>query len=108
MADSLAQLASRLRDFAAARAWTQFHTPKNLAMAVAGEAGELVAELQWVPNREIGDLLAARPELRDRIGAEAADILIYLIRLADVTGLDLVSEAHKKIDANEVRYPRRR
>jgi dCTP diphosphatase len=101
MRDSLEGLRDRLARFAAERDWERFHTPKNLAMAITGEAGELAAELQW---SDPADGLGIDPDLRTRLGSEAADILIYLIRFADVTGLDLLSEAKRKIDDNDLRY----
>ncbi|MDA3647439.1 nucleotide pyrophosphohydrolase [Saccharopolyspora indica] len=99
--DSVDGIRDRLRDFAAARDWEQYHTPKNLAMALSGEAGELAAELQWLdgaPGPVAGPL-------KERLADEAADVLIYLIRLADVAGIDLVDAANAKIDRNETRFP---
>lgn len=94
----------RLRVFAAARDWGQFHTPRNLALALCGEAGELAAELQWVSDAEVpGHLLDTTA--RARIADEAADVLIYLVRFADVCGIDLLTEAYAKIDRNETRFP---
>jgi dCTP diphosphatase len=104
MADDLARLQQTLRDFVAERNWEQFHKPKNLAMAVAGEAGELVAEMQWMSDREIADALSTG-DLRSRVSQEAADVFIYLLRLAEVCGFDLVRAAHIKIEINEDRYP---
>jgi NTP pyrophosphatase (non-canonical NTP hydrolase) len=98
------EIRDRLREFAAARDWDRFHTPRNLALALCGEAGELAAELQWVPDSAIADHLldqAARARLAD----EAADVLIYLVRFADVCGIDLLSEAYAKIGRNEIRFP---
>ncbi len=98
---TLEQLMAQLRQFAADREWEQFHTPKNLAMAVAGEAGELVAELQWQTPEEsaalAGEKLAA-------VSAEMADVLIYLCRLADVLGVDLLAAAEEKVVRNRERY----
>jgi NTP pyrophosphatase (non-canonical NTP hydrolase) len=98
----LDDLAQRLRHFAAARDWDQFHSPKNLAMALVGEAGELAAEFQWLTEAQ-----SQAPDTQQlaRIRAESADVLIYLIRLADKLGFDLLEAAHRKIDANESRYP---
>jgi NTP pyrophosphatase (non-canonical NTP hydrolase) len=100
----LDDLRERLRRFADDRDWHRFHTPKNLAMALAGETGELVAELQWLTEEQIqaGLLQGA---LRQRLADEMADVLIYLVRLSDVTSIDLLSEAAAKIDRNEDRYP---
>lgn len=100
--DALATLAGRLRDFAAARDWDRFHTPKNLAMALTGEAGELAAEFQWLTAEESA---ALDPERLERVRQEAADVLLYLVRLADRLDFDLVEAAHAKIDLNAQRYP---
>ncbi|MFB4294224.1 nucleotide pyrophosphohydrolase [Nonomuraea sp. ATR24] len=94
--------AARLRAFAAARDWEQFHTPKNLAMALAGEVGELVAELQWLTPDESR---ALDPETLARVTAELGDVTNYLVRLADVLGVDLVAAASAKLDTVERRYP---
>jgi len=101
-ADSLEQLYSRLRQFAAARDWEQYHTPKNLAMALAGEAGELLEHFQWLTPEQSQNL----PEkVRDEVALEMADILIYLIRCADRLEIDLVDAANRKIEINEGRFP---
>jgi dCTP diphosphatase len=105
MADSLDELRDRLREFANEREWGKFHTVKNLAMAVAGEAGELVAELQWQSDDEITAQLRRDSELAGRLSDELADIVIYLVRLADVCDIDLLSAAARKIEINEARYP---
>lgn len=98
----LTDLTERLRAFARARDWDPFHTPKNLAMALTGEAGELAAEFQWLTEAQS---TALEPERLARVQAEAADVLLYLLRLADKLGFDLMEAAHRKIDQNEVRYP---
>ncbi len=100
--DGLEPLAQRLRAFAKARDWERFHSPKNLAMAVAGEAGELAAELQWIT--EAASLNLDQDTL-DRVRDEMADVLIYLVRMADVLGVELVSAALSKMDRNETRFP---
>ena len=97
-------LASHLRDFARRRDWEQFHTPKNLAMALAGETGELVAELQWLTDAEIAGYLAD-PVRRARLEDEVADVASYLLRFADVCGIDLSAAVLAKISRNESRYP---
>lgn len=102
--DSLDGLKDELRSFARRRDWEQFHTPKNLAMALAGEAGELIAELQWIGDAEITRALDGE-QLRSRLADEAADVLLYLIRLCDVTGIDLVAAARAKLVRNEQRFP---
>ncbi len=102
MVDSLGSLTERLRQFAAERDWDRFHTPKNLAMALTGEAGELAAEFQWLTEAESG---ALEPDRLERVRQEAGDVLLYLVRLADRAGFDLVAAAHAKIDLNARRYP---
>jgi NTP pyrophosphatase (non-canonical NTP hydrolase) len=92
---TLDELAVRVREFAAARSWEQFHTPKNLAMALAGEVGELVAELQWLTPEE-ADRVVDNPEAAGRMRAELGDVTIFLVRLADVLGVDLVEAARVK------------
>jgi NTP pyrophosphatase (non-canonical NTP hydrolase) len=97
-------LTARIRAFSDARSWGQFHTPKNLTMALAGEAGELLAELQWLTDDEIRTGLSD-PDLRDRVRMEAADVFMYLLRFADVTGIDLAQATLDKLARNELRYP---
>lgn len=97
----LEELAGRLRAFARDRDWEQFHTPKNLAMALAGEVGELVAELQWLTPEESR---APAPDVLERVTAELGDVTAYLVRLADVLGVDLLAAAHAKLDIGERRY----
>jgi NTP pyrophosphatase (non-canonical NTP hydrolase) len=102
--DSVEGLRSRLRAFAAARDWEQYHTPKNLAMALNGEAGELIAELQWLDDDGAESALA-EGRLKERLADEAADVLLYLVRLTDVCGIDLIEAAYAKIERNETRFP---
>ncbi|HVW70315.1 MAG TPA: nucleotide pyrophosphohydrolase [Steroidobacteraceae bacterium] len=99
---SFKALARRLRQFAVDRDWEQFHTPKNLATALVAEAGELAAEFQWLTAAQSA---APSPTQLERIRAEAADVLIYLVRLADKLEFDLLAAAMDKIDSNEARYP---
>lgn len=99
---TLTSLTQRLRAFAAERDWDQYHTPKNLAMALTGEAGELAAEFQWLTEAQSRDL---EPKRRARVQEEAGDVLLYLLRLADKLDFDLVEAAHRKIDLNAQRYP---
>ncbi len=101
--DSLEQLRRRLAKFAADREWDPFHSPKNLAMALVGEAGELVEHFQWLSEDESR---ALSPEKRRAVAHELADILIYLIRLADKLDVDLIQAVEEKIGINESRYPR--
>jgi NTP pyrophosphatase (non-canonical NTP hydrolase) len=105
MVDSLHELRSSLHNFAEERDWAQFHTPKNLAMALAGETGELIALLQWLTEDEISERLRNDERLPVRLADELADVLIYLVRLADVTGIDLITVAQEKIARNQIRYP---
>jgi dCTP diphosphatase len=99
---SLQELTQRVRNFAAERDWEQFHTPKNLAMALVAEAGELAAEFQWLTAAQSSAPSAGQLE---KIRAESADVLIYLARLADELGFDLLAAATDKIATNETRYP---
>jgi NTP pyrophosphatase (non-canonical NTP hydrolase) len=97
-------LTQRLRAFAYERDWQQFHTAKNLAMALAGEVGELLAELQWLTPEESTRVMDD-PEAGPRVRAEIGDVMIYLTRLADVLGIDLLEAAHAKLDDSARRYP---
>jgi dCTP diphosphatase len=92
--DSLEQLRQRLAEFAAARDWDQFHSPKNLAMALIAEAAELIEHFQWITEAK-----------QQAVSYELADILIYLIRIADKLDIDLITSAQLKIQLNENRYP---
>ena len=96
-------LKAEIRAFAVARNWEQFHTPKNLAMAVAGEAGELVAEFQWLTAKE-SELDALTPGQLKAMSLEIADVQIYLLRLADVLKLDVPTVVRAKLEINEGRF----
>lgn len=96
-------LRERLREFVAARDWARFHTPKNLAMALAGEAGELLAELQWLTPEE-SERVMEDPGAGARVRAEVADVAIFLMHLADRLGIDLIEAVHAKMDESERRY----
>ena len=100
--DSLARLGARLAEFAAEREWTQFHNPKNLAMALAGEAGEVIDHFRWLTPEQAASLDAAT---RDAVSLECADVLLFLIRLADQLGIDLIAAAYRKMAINAERYP---
>ena len=91
----------RLREFADARDWEQFHSPKNLAMALAGEAGELLEIFQWLSETQSSDL---DDDDRARAAEEIADIQIYLLRLADVLGVSMSAAVADKIADNERKY----
>ena len=98
--DSLEQLRCRLAEFAAVRDWEQFHSPKNLAMALIAEAAEIVEHFQWLTSEQ-----SLPPDKQRAVSHELADVLIYLIRLADKLNIDLISVAQEKICINETRYP---
>jgi len=99
---SLDELTRQLREFAAERDWDQFHSPKNLAMALVGEAGELAAEFQWLTESESR---APDESKLARIRAECADVMLYLLRLTDKLDIDLLDAARRKIEENRQRYP---
>jgi dCTP diphosphatase len=97
------ELTDEVRSFADARDWHKFHTPKNLAMALAGEAGELLSEFQWLtPEESATDSLTA--EQKKAIELEIADVQIYLLRLADVLDIDVAAVVREKIQINESRF----
>ncbi|MGW4462967.1 nucleotide pyrophosphohydrolase [Micromonospora sp. NPDC004704] len=98
------ELTERLRTFVAERDWQQFHTAKNLSMALAGEVGELLAELQWLTPDQAARVMTDDPAAGARIRAEIGDVMIYLTRLADVLDIDLVAAAHDKLDDSALRY----
>jgi NTP pyrophosphatase (non-canonical NTP hydrolase) len=100
----LESLRDEQRAFVAERDWTQFHDPKNLAMLVASEAGELVGELRWVPSADADAFARAEPQ-RSRIAAEVADVTIAVLLLADRMGLDLVAAVRDKLAVNRRNYP---
>ena len=97
-------LAKRLADFARARDWERFHNPRNLAVALSVEAAELLDVFQWLSDEEAAAIMD-EPERALAIRDECADVLIYLVRLADVLGLDLIAAANAKILRNEGRFP---
>ncbi|MGC9670622.1 nucleotide pyrophosphohydrolase [Planosporangium sp. 12N6] len=101
---SVEELTQRLRTFADERDWGQFHTPKNLVMAAAGEMGELVAEFQWLTPEQSAAVMND-PEAGARVRAELGDVVIYLTRLADVLRVDLVQAALDKLESSAKRYP---
>jgi NTP pyrophosphatase (non-canonical NTP hydrolase) len=101
---ALEELKEELRRFAAERDWERFHTPKNLAISLAVEVGELLEHVQWGSDEDIAGF-ALSPEGRTALAEELADVLIYLVRLADVLDVDLAAAAVAKIAANAERYP---
>jgi NTP pyrophosphatase (non-canonical NTP hydrolase) len=98
-------LMDEARQFAEVRHWNEFHTPKNLAMAIAGEAGELVAEFRWL-TPDAAQLDALSDEHLGLIRDEIADVFIFLLRLADVLAVDLAAAVRSKLARNESRFPR--
>ena len=102
MNDDLDTLRERLRAFALARDWGQFHSPKNLACALSVEAAELLEHFQWMTEEQSR---APDESQRAEIALEAADVLLYLIQLADQLGIDLLAAADRKITLNAAKYP---
>jgi NTP pyrophosphatase (non-canonical NTP hydrolase) len=102
--DPLEAVVRELRAFVAERDWGQFHDPKNLAMAVSSEAGELLAEYRWIRSEE-ADSWTAGQKNRDRVAAEAADVGIALLLFCDCTGIDLLGAIKSKIEVNRKNYP---
>jgi NTP pyrophosphatase (non-canonical NTP hydrolase) len=100
--DSLERLRARLAEFAAERDWEQFHNPKNLAMALAGEAGELLEHFQWLTFEQAAHL---PQEARAEVALEAADVLLFLVRLCDKLGIDLAAACERKLALNAKKYP---
>jgi NTP pyrophosphatase (non-canonical NTP hydrolase) len=101
---TLDELTQRLRDFADARDWEPFHTPKNLVMALSGEVGELTALFQWLTPEESAAWRNDR-DLEANVLDEIADVTLYLVRLADMLGVDLLEAANAKVERNELRFP---
>lgn len=95
-------LSERLAEFARERDWEQFHSPKNLAMALAGETGELLEHFQWLSEAESRQLPG---EKKEAVALEMADILIYLLRLGERLDVDILDAAYRKMAINESRYP---
>jgi dCTP diphosphatase len=101
-ADSLADLAQRLQQFADERQWGPFHSPKNLASALSVEAGELLEHFQWLTeaqSRQLG------PEQKQAVAHEMADVLLYLVQLSTRLNIDLMQAAREKMGLNAVKYP---
>ncbi|KAF5950670.1 hypothetical protein HYC85_012663, partial [Camellia sinensis] len=101
---SLKDLSKKLEEFAKARDWEKYHSPRNLLLAMVGEVGELSEIFQWrgevdkgLPNWEESE--------KEHLGEELSDVLLYLIRLADICGIDLGDAASKKIVKNAIKYP---
>lgn len=102
MTDTLQALRGRINSFVAERDWAQFHTPKNLAMAMIVEAAELVEHFQWDTPQESAQL---SDEKRQAVIHELADTFVYLLRIAEVLNIDLIAAANQKIALNAIKYP---
>jgi NTP pyrophosphatase (non-canonical NTP hydrolase) len=98
----LTTLRNTVRQFAAERDWDQFHSPKNLAMALSVEAAELMEHFQWLTEEQSKHL---DDEKLTEVRHELADVLIYLVRIADKLDVDLVAAASEKIELNSKKYP---
>jgi len=99
---SLQDLSEKLADFARQRDWEQFHSPKNLVMALAGETGELLEHFQWLTEEKSANL---DTEKKEAVAFEMADILIYLLRLGERLDIDVQDAAYRKMAINESRFP---
>jgi len=104
MTRDIEALAERLKQFADARDWEKFHTPKNLAIALSVEVSELAEIFQWLTPEESGAVMGS-VESAEAVRDELADVMIYLTRIASILGVDLIEESNAKIDRNEVRFP---
>lgn len=102
MSDSIAELTARIRSFVAARDWQQFHNPKDMAVAIAAEAGELLQHFVWQQPDQVEKRADQR---RDEIASEIADVGILLFEMADLLGMNLGEVMESKIAHNEQRYP---
>jgi NTP pyrophosphatase (non-canonical NTP hydrolase) len=100
--DGLSKLSAAIAEFAEQRDWDQFHNPKNLAMALAAEAGEILEHFQWLSQSEADSLGATQ---RHEVVMEMADVLMFLLRLADKLQVDLLKAAEEKLELNRHRYP---
>ncbi|WP_431683902.1 nucleotide pyrophosphohydrolase [Kitasatospora sp. KL5] len=100
----MVRLSRRLADFAAARNWQPYHTPKNLVAALSVEAGELLEIFQWLTPEQADDVMAD-PERAHRVRDEVADVLAYLLQFCTVVGVDPAEALAAKIERNEQRFP---
>ncbi|MEU6291959.1 nucleotide pyrophosphohydrolase [Streptomyces sp. NPDC127168] len=100
----LAVLQRRLAEFAAARHWQPYHTPKNLVAALSVEAGELVEIFQWLTPEQSAAVMAD-PDTAHRVRDEVADVLAYLLQFCEVLGVDPLAALEAKIERNESRFP---
>lgn len=101
---SLEELKEKMADFAKEREWDQFHTPRNLLLAMVGEVGELSEIFQWKGEVPRG-LPGWEEKEKQHLGEELSDVLLYLVRLSDVCGIDLGNAALRKLELNAIKYP---
>ena len=100
----IVDLQRRLREFAKARHWEPYQTPKNLAMAMMVEAAELLEIFQWM-TPEASQQVASDPDVHQHLGEEIADVLLYLLQIADHSGIDLQASVERKLGLNALKYP---
>ncbi len=103
MTKKIEDLQATLRQFADDRDWNQFHSPKNLSMALSAEVGELLEHFQWLSEEQ--SYLKDNDAVKNLVSEELADIFLYLLRLSDRLGVDIIDSALKKIQVNEGKYP---
>lgn len=101
---TVAQLRERVMAFAREREWEQFHSPKNLSMALAAESGELMEHFLWTESAASHDV-AREPVKREKIAEEMADVVIYALEFANITGIDLAAAIDAKLAKNAAKYP---
>lgn len=102
MSQDIEALQAALRQFAATREWEQFHSPKNLAAALSVESAELLEHFQWLTEEQSRNL---SPDKREKVAEELADVLLYLLQIADKLGIDPLDAARRKMQLNAVKYP---
>ena len=102
MTHGIETLTQALREFALARHWGQFHSPKNLSAALSVEAAELLEHFQWLTEAQSHNLDEVK---KAGVAAEAADVLLYLLQLCDQLGIDLIAAAHLKMKVNALKHP---
>lgn len=104
MSDSILELTARLTKFRDDRNWRQFHSLKDLIQSVSIEAGELLELTQWKDSEAVEEA-AMDPDFRTRLSEEVADVFLYLLLVSERAGIDIIEEAHRKIDKNGTKYP---
>ena len=101
---TVAEIKTRVLDFAQERDWEQFHAPKNLSMALAAEAGELMEHFLWATSEDSREVMND-PKKREEIEEELSDVIIYALEFANMTGVDVAAAIERKMAANAVKYP---